>query len=385
MISGRLVETNEASYRYDVDQVQYYASLDKDIDHWLKANKDSPVYVLHDSQKPRSLACNSLRLDVERLAWAASAARMVKDEHEIALIRRANEISALAHRRIFENISTLTNETQIEAQFLDECISHDAKHQAYPVIAGSGENIAALHYFSNNASLKGKQLVCLDAGAEWNCYASDVTRTFPLQGVWPSTEAKNIYELVEQIQEECIAAVRVGIGFLDLQNIAQQGVIRGLLKLGVLKGGDMLELFMAGVARVFFPHGLGHHVGLEVHDVEVASPSSREDLTAKVSPLWPTNDRFVPWTTAGPPFEEGSVITVEPGIYFSRFLLDDVKKHPSLAKYIDFGVVDRYLSVGGTRIEDDLLVTKYGCESLTMTPKGEEMLAIIRAGAGKSM
>lgn len=333
------------------------------------------MFILHASQRPGTLNNNndsSSRLDVGRLLTAADTARLVKDEYEIQQIRRANEISTLAHTRVFETIGRLTNEREIEGMFLDVCISHGAKRQAYPIIAPAGANIANLHYSRNQGPLnKGTQLVCVDAGAEWENYASDVTRTFPRQGSWPSAEARDIYKLVERVQEECIAATRVGVRMVDLQTMAQQSIIRGLLELGILKGGDMLELFMAGVATVFFMHGLGHFVGLEVHDVGTYGSPGTTSL--------PMNDRFRPWTV-GVPFEEGMVITIEPGVYFSRLVLERVKTHPTLAKYIDFDVYERYLPVGGVRIEDDLLVTRYGYENLTTTPKGEEMLGIIRKG-----
>ena len=374
------------NYRYDVDEVRYYSRLDKDIEDWFKNNGDSYVFVLHSSQRPRSSACDALRLDVGRLSSATDIARGVKDEHEIQLIRRANEISAQAHTRVFENIGAMSNETEIEAQFLDVCVSNDAKHQAYEIIAGSGENASVLHYLKNDEPLKGRQLVCLDAGAEWECYASDVTRTFPLGGGdWPSVEAEKIYKLVEEIQEECIASVRIGVGFIDLQTIAQEGVIRGLIELGILKGGDFLELFMSGVGRVFLPHGIGHHLGLEVHDVAGARPSTITTTNAE-DPKWaPVTTSFIPWSAATllPPFEEGMVITVEPGIYFSRYALADAKKR-AIAKYIDFEVAERYIPIGGVRIEDDILITAHGYENLTTTPKGEKMLEIIRRGSEKA-
>jgi Xaa-Pro dipeptidase len=109
--------------------------------------------------------------------------------------------------------------------------------------------------------------MCLDAGCEWQLYASDITRTFPLSGQWRSKEAENIYLLVEKMQESCIEGLGPGIRYLDLHIKAHQIAIDGLLALGILHNGTKEEIFKAGTSRAFFPHGLGHHVGLEVHDV----------------------------------------------------------------------------------------------------------------------
>lgn len=140
---------------------------------------------------------------------------MIKDHHEIACIRRANKISASAHRAVLRNITRFKNEAQIQGIFVDVCITKGAK-QSYSVIAGSGENAGTLHYIKNNEPLKDRQLVCLDAGAEFEAYASDVTRTFPTSGSWPSNEARNIYSLVQLMQETCIKQLRPGVKMIDL-------------------------------------------------------------------------------------------------------------------------------------------------------------------------
>jgi Xaa-Pro dipeptidase len=312
-----------------------------------------------------------------------NASRGVKDQHEIELIRRANAVSGLAHTNILKNIGKMTNETEIEGLFLDTCIAHGAKNQAYGIIAASGENAATLHYMKNNEPFGERQLVCLDAGAEYECYASDVTRTFPLnsKGQWPSAEARDIYHAVERMQEECIRRIRKGVRFLDLHVLACVIAIEELLELGILKGGTVDEIRESGAVSVFFPHGLGHHVGLEVHDVSGKSIMASEDGDAGVyyhSVLIPDTSR-PPCTLSAPALEEGMVVTVEPGIYFSRLAIANARKLP-LAKFIDFDVAERYIPIGGVRIEDDILVTADGYENLTTAPKGDKALEIIRKG-----
>ncbi|OJJ45595.1 hypothetical protein ASPZODRAFT_17047 [Penicilliopsis zonata CBS 506.65] len=391
--NGRTLTKEEAERRYDVDQVRYCSSLASDVERWVnKYNGTSSIYILHPEHKPVVKKGRELKLDAERLLPAMDAVRGIKDEYEIRMIRRANEVSGLAHRKVLEKIRDMTNEAEIEGIFLDTCISHGARNQAYEIIAGSGENAATLHYVKNNEPLAGRQLVCLDAGAEWNCYASDVTRTFPLGSSssssssskhdgWPSAEAKSIYTIVERMQEECIKRIRKGVRFLDLHVLAHVVAIEGLVELGVLRRGfSTEEIRQSRASSVFFPHGLGHHVGLEVHDVsETSIMAMDEEQYARYASVLPAPSMtHSPCTAAAPVLDQGMVVTIEPGIYFSQYALANARTLP-LARYIDFDVAERYLPVGGVRIEDDILVTRDGYENLTTAPKGEAMLEIIRS------
>ncbi|OOQ87721.1 peptidase D [Penicillium brasilianum] len=381
---GPTLSREDAQDRYDVDRVLYKSSLQPELVTWLSERvQSSLLYMVHDSETPKGLPAE-LPLDAKQLMPAMDAARGVKDEYEIRLIRQANKVSGLAHRKILENIQKMTNESQIEGSFLDTCISYGAPNQAYQIIAASGPNAAVLHYDRNNESLKDKPLVCLDAGAEWQCYASDVTRTFPLSGEWPSIYARDIYRVVERMQEECIKRIRRGTRFLSLHDLAHEISIIELLHLGVFKGGSLSEIRASGASKVFFPHGLGHHVGLEVHDVSESSimalhPDFDHDQYGSV--LNPAGS-LAPCTLSAPLLEEGMVVTVEPGIYFSPLALANARKQP-FAKYIDFDVAEKYVHIGGVRIEDDILVTATGYENLTTAPKGEEALAIIRGSTSQ--
>ncbi|CAG8909680.1 unnamed protein product [Penicillium egyptiacum] len=378
---GPTLSREDAQDRYDVDHVRYHASLKYELQEWLDERKQgSELYLIHDSEKPEHLPKN-LPLDLDQLRPAMDTARGVKDEYEIRMIRQANKVSGLAHRRILESIRTMSNESQIEGSFLNTCISHGARNQAYQIIAASGPNAAVLHYGRNNETLNNKPLVCLDAGAEWNCYASDVTRTFPLTGEWPSDYVRDIYKLVERMQEECIRRIRKGVRYLSLHNLAHDIAIEGLLALGVFKNGTNLEIRQSGASKVFFPHGLGHHVGLEVHDVSERSIMALQGDFDELQYRPILNSTCLsPCTLSAPLLEEGMVLTVEPGLYFSPLAMADARRQP-YARYIDFDVAEKYVHIGGVRIEDDILVTATGYENLTTAPKGEEMLAIIRGSA----
>lgn len=142
----------------------------------------------------------------------------------------------------------------------------------------SGPNAAVLHYIKNDEDFGDRQLMCLDAGAEWQGYAADVTRTFPLSGDWPSREAKQIYDLVQRMQTKCMDMLGPGARFVDAQYLAHLVAIEGLLELGILHNGSKKEIYEAGTSVAFFPHGLGHHMGLEVHDVStVLTKTKRAD------------------------------------------------------------------------------------------------------------
>lgn len=218
-----------------------------------------------------------LVIDAVSLQPAMNAARVIKTAWEIAAIRRANAVSSAAHKSVLTRLKRMSNEREIEAMFRGFCLAVGAKKTAYATIAGSGPNAATLHYDANNEPLAGRQMVVLDAGAEWQCYASDVTRTLPIGGKF-TKEGKAIYGIVEKMQESCIKAVRPGVPFGSLHFHAMVICVTELLKLGILKGGSAAEILSKGTGAAFFPHGLGHHIGLEVHDV-----SGRERLMSRAA------------------------------------------------------------------------------------------------------
>jgi len=269
---GSTPDIAECEEKLDVDDVRYTSGLTAFLRRYFDVHTTSPVFVLNGNQTPKfdgAPGRGNVRYDATRLQPAMDAARVIKTEFEVALIRRANAVSSAAHRAVMERLRRLTNEREIEAVFKGVCIARGAKHQSYPVIAGSGINASTLHYEDNDQPLEGRQLVVLDAGCEWRCYASDVTRTLPLgrgKGM-PTPEAAAIYALVERMQEECIARVRPGIPFRSLHLHACAVAVAGLLRLGILRGAPAEAILARGTVAAFFPHGLGHHVGLEVHDV----------------------------------------------------------------------------------------------------------------------
>ncbi|KAI0184651.1 putative Xaa-Pro aminopeptidase [Xylaria flabelliformis] len=383
--------------RSDVHDVKYNKLLSEYLSSRL--SKVKTLYVLRASQLPKFAEFDSLKprlhIDTTSLQPVMDEARVIKSDYEIDMIRKANAVSSEAHREVARFMYGLSNECQVEAAFLSSCTAQNAHAQAYPVIAGSGPNASTLHYDANNEPLAGRQLVVLDAGAEWDCYASDVTRTLPIGSTF-SSEARAIYDLVHQMQEECIQRIRPGVVFRDLQLHATLVAVKGLLRLGILHNGTADEIFKNGTGSAFFPHGLGHHVGLDVHDVlskDLLRPAG-ESMWGKRRPIGPNSLRTMikqasttPITPTTPTtslekthniLQPNMVVTVEPGLYFCRPYIEAYfLRSEQHSKYIDQTVLERYWDVGGVRIEDCVLVTERGSENLTTAPKGGELLGIL--------
>jgi Xaa-Pro dipeptidase len=253
----------EIKAKYDFDKVHLTTSLAGYLRKYIQRHQPRKIFLLHPYQAPKTIQfdngdSHTLKespFEHTKLKPAMDAARAIKSPFELQLIRKASAITAQAHVNVLRRITYLENESEIEAIFAATCIAQKAD-QAYGIIAGSGENASTLHYVANNEPLKGRQLVCLDAGCEWKCYASDVTRTFPISGEF-TPEAKKIYDIVEKMQEECISMVAPGVSFRDIHLHAHRVATKGLMKLGLLQNGTFEDLYKSGASVAFFPHGLG--------------------------------------------------------------------------------------------------------------------------------
>lgn len=365
------------------------------------------IYALHPDQTPpelvrhqsfRSRSSDGPAIDTTQLLLAMNRAREVKDTYEIALVRRANDISSAAHRRVAQALLRMNNESQLQAVFEAVCTSQDAHNQSYPVIAGAGAHGATLHYGANNGPLKGNAAIVFDAGCEYRCYASDITRTLPVTGTLPPRAAA-INDIVTRMQNECIERMKPGAFFYEIHNHAGRVAVDGLLKLGILRG-TREQLIEAGTIKAFFTHGLGHHVGLEVHDVvgdaPLLLPASAETVgnprRGKRTMMTPEKlaamNRLSSATAAEKQrtvLRAGMILTIEPGLYFDRAYLEGFfRDDPVQSKLIEWDVVERYYPVGGSRTEDCILVTESGYENLTTAPKGQELFDLINSGSKKT-
>lgn len=251
--------------------------------------------------------------------------RLFKRADEIKTMRKAAKISARAHIRAMQICQPGMYEYQIEAEFLHEFRRNGSQYPAYPSIVGGGANSCILHYIENNDQLRDGDLLLIDAGCELDGYASDITRTFPVNGKF-SAEQKAIYELVLAAQSAAIDEVKPGNHWNDPHEAAVRVMVDGLLELGLLKG-KADNIIEKQEYRKFYMHRTGHWLGMDVHDVG----------DYKIDGIW----RLL---------EPGQVLTVEPGLYISAG-----------TKSVD----ERWWNIG-VRIEDDVLVTRSGCEILSV-------------------
>lgn len=248
--------------------------------------------------------------------------RVHKSRTEIGLMRKAAKLSAAAHARAMRAVRPGMWEYELEAQLISEYRSQGAEHAFLPIVGG-GENGCILHYTENNDVLQDKELVLIDSGAEVNGYAGDITRTFPVGGKFTAAQ-KTVYNIVLEAQLAAIEAIKPGNHWNDFHDAAVKVLTRGLRDIGVLKG-KLPKLLNDEAYKPYYMHRTGHWLGMDVHDVG----------EYKLNGEW----RLL---------EPGMVLTVEPGLY-----LGDSRKIPKAYRNI------------GIRIEDNIVVTKQGCEVLT--------------------
>ncbi len=282
----------------------------------------------------------------DNIGYILGEMRLIKSPFEVDLMRRAAKISARTHREILSLVSPGMTEYELEAEIayrFRKAGGHP--HHAYPPIVASGANACTLHYNENARKIEDGDLVLIDAGCEWRCYASDITRTFPANGRF-SVEQRAIYAIVLEAQKAAIALARPGISFSLLQDTAAIVIVDGLMRLGIIPKGDPVKAVGEGKHRAFYPHGIGHFLGLDVHDV---GDYQVDEFFRKKRTL-----------------ENGMAITVEPGIYIQPGTPD----------------VDPAWYGIGVRIEDDILIGHSGPEVLTTNaPKEIDEIEEIMARA----
>jgi Xaa-Pro aminopeptidase len=351
---GRRAGQQGAVERYGADDAFPISDMDEILQGLLE-HRDRVYYTL--GQEPdfdRRLMgwINQIRAKVRAgshpphefisLDYVLHDMRLYKSRAEVAAMKKAAAISMVAHRRAMGLCRAGMMEYQIEAELLHE-FRRGGTEPAYPSIVGGGANACILHYTENASQLNEGDLLLIDAGAEYQGYASDITRTFPVSGRFKPAQ-RELYELVLEAQYAAIDQVRLGNHWNDPHDAAVRVITRGLVKLGLLSGRTP-RLIRDGEYRRFYMHRTGHWLGLDVHDVG----------DYRVGEQW----RLL---------EPGMVLTVEPGIYI-----------PAHSK----GVPRRWWDIG-IRIEDDVLVTRDGPQVLTQALEKEpdEIEAMVGTGYG---
>eukprot|EP00756_Hemistasia_phaeocysticola_P002929 Hpha_TRINITY_DN11966_c0_g1::TRINITY_DN11966_c0_g1_i1::g.20811::m.20811/K14213/PEPD; Xaa-Pro dipeptidase len=340
---GRTETLDDYRQKYDVDDVFWIEDFEKEFEkvapNAVHTFADTKIW--GDASPPPCAEQADFR--TYQLRAALGAARVVKTDNEIAYTRAVTDIAVKEHEVMIRSIQCGDWESDAEAIFRYVGHNYGARFQSYIPIVGSGSRAAALHYNDQDHRIPDNSFVLVDAAAELGCggrkgggYTADVTRTWPCNGKF-TTQQRVIYDAVFDAQDSCVKGAVVGASMSDLTAESFRHILKGLIKGGLLVNGTVDEMYAAGIHRLFMPHGLGHSVGLDVHD-----PGSLQ------------------------PLAHGMVITCEPGVYFYPSLLDPAYEDPAQSKYLNKELIQsEYVTIGGVRIEDVVLVTSSGPDNLS--------------------
>jgi Xaa-Pro aminopeptidase len=287
------------------------------------------------------------------LIHAVVSQRSVKDALEIKEMEDTmNNVTALAYSNVLQLIKPGNYEYQVAGAIEGAMLERNCR-AAYPVICSVNGQTLHNHYYGN--AIKEGQLLLIDAGAESpRRYATDITRTFPVGGKF-STQQKDIYSIVLETQLEAIKAIKPGRPYAEVHTIAATVMANRLKELGLMKG-NIDEAVSHGVHALFFPHGIGHMIGLDVHDMEdIGEEFVGYDAEFKRSEQFGTG-----YLRMAKRLQKGNVVTVEPGIYFIEPLINKWHSEGRYRDFIDYRAITKYRGFGGIRIEDNVVVTENG-------------------------
>lgn len=311
--------------------IYYSAGKDKAFDKQLIQWVDE---VTLDKESDSEPCCEQVDLD-----HLLAELRLIKSAAEIKLMRKAADISAEAHCRAMRFCQPGQYEYQLQAEIEHQFMTSGATGPAYTSIVGGGKNACILHYIENQSALKSGDLVLIDAGCEYQNYAADITRTFPINGKFSTAQAA-IYDVVLAAQAAAINCISPGVTYDQANKATIEVITQGLVELGILTG-DVDQLIAEGAYREFYMHSVSHWLGMDVHDVG----------DYKINNQWRV-------------YEAGMLLTIEPGIYIAADNQNVDKKWRGIA----------------VRIEDDILVTKAGREVLTDgVPKQRDQIESLMA------
>jgi Xaa-Pro dipeptidase len=346
---GNLLSTKQAKQKYRADYVYDQKDFNKILKQLLRRSKK--IHTLESGKNKLRKEKIKANINTTTLKDCLDELRSIKSPLEISFLKKANQISKLSHVSTMKQTKKGMNEYELQAVFESSCLKKGAKHQAYQPIVASGRNAAILHYSENNHRIQSSNLILIDAGCEWLGYAADITRTFPASGKF-SKKQKDIYQAVLNVQVQCIKMIKTGASTQEIHLHSCRQILKELINLGIVKDLPLETLIKKNVHKIFYPHGIGHLLGLDVHDVGAKKKTKKKNSLR--SPIF---------------LKPGMVLTVEPGIYFLDVYFKSKAKRKKFSPYINWKKADQYYSIGGVRIEDDVLVTKTGHQNLTKVPK----------------
>ncbi len=279
--------------------------------------------------KANSMERHQENINLKDFSNTLGMKRLIKSNEEIELMRKSCEIAANAHINVMKNAKLGMTEFDLESMYLNEFKKGGSRFPSYNPIVAGGKNACVLHYIDNNKTIDDGDMVLVDAGCEYGLYASDITRTFPINGKY-SSEQREIYNIVLEAHNKACQAIKVGASCLEPQIESETVLSQGLKDIGLLHG-SLDEILEKKLFREFYYHKIGHWLGLDVHD-DCPYSINGEDIK----------------------FQENMVMTIEPGIYIN-----------------DSADVDERWKGIGIRLENDILATKLGYENLTQTVPSE--------------
>eukprot|EP01006_Ploeotia_vitrea_P046035 TRINITY_DN66989_c9_g3_i1.p2 TRINITY_DN66989_c9_g3~~TRINITY_DN66989_c9_g3_i1.p2 ORF type:complete len:494 (+),score=75.76 TRINITY_DN66989_c9_g3_i1:48-1529(+) len=359
--------------KYGVDETLFSDELAKT----LKERNTEAIYVLEGENTDSGAKCKpasfdgdaDFKVDKAAIFPVVAESRVFKSEDELNILRYANYGSSLAHVKAMQGAKPGIGEHQLESLLLHEAyFGHGLRHLGYTAIVGSGYDTAVLHYQPNNKKTTDGALVLIDMGAEYEGYTADITTTWPVNGKF-TQQQKDIYNIVLAANRNVLNAVKPGIDWKEMHRLAYKTLAEGLVKLGILKGTPE-ELIENDIVYLFMPHGLGHFLGMAVHDVGGYLPHT------------PKRDEKPGFRNLrqGRVLEKGMVTTCEPGCYFNQFLFNKALADPEKAKFFDEATLKQYYEFGGVRIEENIVITEDGCENMTSVPRSVEEIEAVMAG-----
>lgn len=319
---------------------------------------------------PKLPDIEKFQTDQEVLYPILCEARVFKSDKEIEIMRFASRVSSEGHIAVMQNIKPGLHEYQAEAVFRLQChVLAGGKDMAYEGICASGRGNSTLHYMDNDKLTKDGDLMLMDMGCKLYGYASDITTTFPVNGKF-SKKQKEIYDAVLDANLSVQRAMKPGVKWDDMHILAEKVILTHLIKLGLVKDTPIEELIENRIGAIFMPHGLGHFLGIRVHDVGGYLKSHPERIQKPGLRSLRTRRSL----------DKGMAITVEPGCYFIDFTLEQAYKDENKSKYLNKDKLKEYHDVGGVRIEDDVIITENGSENLTFVPRTTEEIEKCMAG-----
>lgn len=366
---GALLTPEDFKQKYEVDTVHYVDEIAAKLEQLNPSvlltlcgpNTDSGL-----TAKPANFdGIEKFIVDSDILFPVIAECRVIKSPAEVEVLRYVARVSSDAHKQVMKKIRPGWHEYQAESEFLHHSYAvGGCRHVSYTCICGAGTNSAVLHYghaaSPNDCLIQDGEMCLFDMGANYGGYTSDITCSFPVNGKF-TDDQKLIYNAVLAARDAVCATAKEGVSWVDMHLLANRVMLAAMEKGGLLQG-DVNEMMEAGLNAIFQPHGLGHLLGLDVHDVGGYLSHCPE------RPNQPGVNRLRMART----LKAGMYVTIEPGCYFIEPLLNKAFSDPSLSKFLVKEKIERFRNFGGVRIEDDVLITKTGIENFTFVPRTVE-------------